>query len=597
MEIEYFVGIDFGHGETSVSRVPGYNGELRSRVQLRLGNHTEEQKVISALCKKNEKWSFFWGKDDCKYPDIREGFKGPISKLIKNDCKNDLESLREFGKMIFATILTNDQNLIFDPITGEANFVVCIANPSEWRCIDPNAPKEYLDFFRNECGIIPAVMCINESDAAFYTKYSVYSPNDTVFVIDLGSSTIDFTTYHNSKCLPECCWGHNLGAHLVEDKLVEKIYEDPNSKINIEKAVKARKAAGLGDADSPISLVARFAKESFYTNHSDELEVALRYSQLIAGWPNRSETVFELVLTKDQVQEAIAEYMSQLRLTFENAAQKLKNHGIIPTRILLSGGASRMNFVQESTKHIFMEAFPEVRIDPDTCPAWVVSDGAAEYAKVYMNVQGEGVTLHSQFDNWANNNLVETIKSAGLSAFQETLRECMLEDLKKSYIDSYSNTSLNSFESILRSILNTVTTTHKFKNRADKMFVDQVNAQVIKELKRIILKNYSKKISIVESFIDPSDNFTNVHVEIGSLHENINAMAYNLFCVGFFDDTVNWVRERDLSQRQLITDYAVREIPNTYYYEYEEDISLMIEEAHHKIDKILQENGLFIVSI
>ena len=33
---KYYIGIDFGHGETSVSRVPGTNGESVSRIPLRI---------------------------------------------------------------------------------------------------------------------------------------------------------------------------------------------------------------------------------------------------------------------------------------------------------------------------------------------------------------------------------------------------------------------------------------------------------------------------------------------------------------------------------------------------------------------------------
>lgn len=602
MEINYFVGIDFGHGETSVSRIPGYNEETCSRIPLRLTSHSDGQKVISALCKKEGKWSFVLGKDDFKQPDIREGFKGPISKLIAENEK-DYESLREFSKLIFETILTNDKELKFDSRTGEANFVVCIANPSDWRRKDANTPKKYLDFFRNECGIKPAAMCINESDAAFYTKHSVYSSEDTVFVIDLGSSTIDFTTYYNSECNPECCWGCNLGAHKVEDALVEKVCENKENEENILKVIEARKAAGLGSADAAISLAARFAKESFYTNHAEELEIKLRFSQLVFGGLKAS-TVFELILTKEELYDAIKEYRSELELTLENAVQKLKNEGIKLTRILLSGGASRMDFVKESTDQIFKKAFPKVEIDHDTYPEWVVSDGAAAYAKVYINAQKKVAALHSQFDNWANSNLIEAIQSAGLSAFQETLRESMREELKKRYIDSSSSTSLNSFENILRNILNTITSTYTFKSRADKMFIEKVNAQIIEKLKTIILEQYGKKISISESFIDPDDNFVDVPVDTSQLHENLNTIAYNLFCAGFFDDTVNWERARNTSERQQITDsavgnpsYGIEGIPDTYCYNYEGETSLMIEEAHTKIDKILQENGLFRISI
>ncbi|MBO5242982.1 MAG: hypothetical protein J6B36_01960, partial [Muribaculaceae bacterium] len=52
------------------------------------------------------------------------------------------EALREFGKLIFKRILEKDDELEYDPVTGEANFVICIACPTQWRKDDSSAPDE-----------------------------------------------------------------------------------------------------------------------------------------------------------------------------------------------------------------------------------------------------------------------------------------------------------------------------------------------------------------------------------------------------------------------------------------------------------------------
>ena len=48
-----YVGIDFRHGETTVSRVPGYNGAPVSQIALTNTNNAANKKIISALCKQN----------------------------------------------------------------------------------------------------------------------------------------------------------------------------------------------------------------------------------------------------------------------------------------------------------------------------------------------------------------------------------------------------------------------------------------------------------------------------------------------------------------------------------------------------------------
>ena len=223
----YFVGIDFGHGETTVSRVPGYNGAPVSQIAIKPSNNNEGKKIVSAVCRRNNKWSLVYGTEDYKLEDIREGFKGRISQM----SERDKESMREFAKLIFATILKNDTDLEYHS-PDDKNFELGIACPSDWVRVDSNSQQEYLNFFRYECGL-PVDHCIKESDAAFFTKFSGYASNDKVFVIDLGSSTIDFTTYSDSKCISSCCWGANLGAHRIEDALKPHIYRFDKNKENV----------------------------------------------------------------------------------------------------------------------------------------------------------------------------------------------------------------------------------------------------------------------------------------------------------------------------------------------------------------------------
>lgn len=594
---KFFVGIDFGHGETSVSRVPGTNAQKVSRVPLRISGDFSDQKVFSAICRSsNGEWQFVWSKDDLKRPDVMEGFKGMINKLPS--AKR--EALREFAKLVFKTILENDTELKYDHKTGEANFVICIANPSDWRRQSPNNPKEYLAFFQNEAGIKPAKMCINESDAAFYTKFDDYSPSDKVFVIDLGSSTIDFTTYHNSVCIHECCWGHNLGAHLVEDKLVEYGYTSAEEKeaniANMLVVTEQRKALHLGQAESALSLAARFEKEPYFTRVKNgptmyNLEVKVR--DLVPNWPKKSESAFTVIIDSSDVEVIIKDYILDLKLALSNAVKKLESYGISPNKVLLSGGASRMPFVKELT----MQAFPKAEVIRDNFPEWVVSDGAARYAEVHTHALEQAETLKNTFTNWANSNLIGVIKDAGLKAFQETLRELMKEELDSKFRSNELDNKLTHFESVLQGILNSVTSSYKFKSRADKKFTDSVNSQIESQLKSIIKAQYGKVVSISTSFVDPKDNFADVPVETNHLHETVEAIAYNLFCGGIFDNDVNWKKNRFRHERDQLVDSAIQIIPETYEYEFSGDITDMINEAVAKIDEVLISNGLFSVSM
>lgn len=598
-QTKYYVGIDFGHGETSVSRVPGTNGQKVSRIPLRVSGDFSYQKVFSAICRgENGEWQFVTSKDDLVKPSVIEGFKGQIATRTPQQ----LEAIREFAKLVFKSILANDPDLEYDPQTGEANFVICIACPTDWgrQNDDRDHRKEYLEFFQREAGIKPAIMCLNESDAAFYTKFETYSPSDTVFVIDLGSSTLDFTTYHNSICNRDLCWGPALGAHKVEDKIVNYGYTEAEDKDenmeNMLLVTTERERLHIGPAESALSLAARFAKEEYFTKLNygpTTYSLDLKVQHLVPKWAKKKQPAFSVEIDSTEVDRVINDYISALDIAFDEAVGKLQSHGISPNKVLLSGGASRMPFV----KKLAEKAFPKADIIRDNFPEWVVSDGAARYAEVHSQALAKADALKTTFTNWANSNLVDVIQSAGLSAFKDALREIMKEDLNSKYLSNESENNLNHFENIIRGILNTVTSSYRFKNRADQRFKDIVNAQIESQLKAIIKKQYGKDVTISQSFADPTKMFINVPVDTSYLHSNVETIGEHLFCGGFFDTDVNWEKPRLRSEREQLIEAAIQYIPDDYEYNYNGDTYEMIDHAVSKIDEVLRANGLFSVSM
>lgn len=584
MTPQFFIGFDIGHGETCVSRIPGYNGESISRIPLRNASQIDAQKVISAICRDDDgKWRFVTSTEDLASPDTKEGFKG----LIHTRTAEQKEALAKFTELVFKAILDNDKDLKYDPLTGEANFIICIANPSDWRRQNAKNPQEYLDFFRKEAGL-PAWICVNESDAAFYTKHDKYHPSDTVFVIDLGSSTIDFTTYNNSKCLTDLCWGANCGAHTVEDLLLEKSWEDNNNLTCISQIDREREVAGQGSSNSAISLAMRMAKEQYYYNSPNRFRIIIYEGDLIAGGHPTKE-VFSLALDKDQFTKAILEYTDQLELEINNAAQKLLGNGISPTHILLSGGASRMPFVSEITQ----KAFPNAIIDVDTTPEWIVSDGAAKYVEKYYNALIDMTEVQKIFTEWAQSNLADTIKKAGLAAFQNTLKQEMENELTSSYVNQETNTTLDDFTQKLIEILPQITHTDKFVENANNLFITSVNDQISSKVEDIIKNQYNKNITINTTFIDPNGLFRGVPVETDHIESIMKDIGTELFA---FITEVNMKKNRDFIERKKILDKALDIIPQCYVYDFVQDISEMITEANVKIEQIIKDNGLFQIS-
>ena len=375
MEKKYYIGIDFGHGETTVSRVPGYNGMPVSQIPLKPGNSAYEKKVISAICYKNDNWSLVFGQSDYQKDRLQVGFKGVIHDL----SEENREALRIFAQLIFERILDADREIVYKSV-DERNFVLGIACPTEWSSKEVNgyksAKEEYLDFFRSKCKL-PVDFCINESDAAFFTKYNDQNPTESVFVIDLGSSTIDFTTFVNYKVDEKLCWGSTKGAHRIEDILIKQILDTGDNRVNLMDVVRMReKTYVTSDITPALSLYIRQQKERHYIDKLDHIQVNLLIRDFVFQ-PREMKFCVLWVAYKDEYERIIESYIQELQNEIIKAKQRLTLNGITPARVILSGGAARMPFFEQCVRDQFADSI----IDKDNEPECVVAHGVALYAK------------------------------------------------------------------------------------------------------------------------------------------------------------------------------------------------------------------------
>ena len=534
----YFVGIDFGHGETTVSRVPGYNGAPVSQIAIKPSNNNEGKKIVSAICRRNNQWSLVYGRQDYKLEDVREGFKGRISKM----SMKDKESMREFAKLIFQTILQNDTDLTYSS-SDDKNFELGIACPSDWVRLEANSQQEYLNFFREECGL-PVDHCIKESDAAFFTKFRKYASNDKVFVIDLGSSTIDFTTYSDSKCISSCCWGENLGAHRIEDALMPGIYGFDKNKENVAKLKQFKINNGLTDnVEAAISLFVRSAKEEFFTENRDSFRLRIEYQELTQNWTGSSwDICIGYDISKEEFYCIIANYMQSIKETLNNAKIKLSTNGITPNRVLLSGGASRMPFIKEYAEQIF-----GVNVDVDQQPECVVSNGIALYAQKFDQAFDE------LLNSLRNIDFESVYKKADTDATADAIKELVPSVVSKVKDCSgcTGNRMRTMFCDFIRGLDESNTT---FKN----LVLSKLKSTLNSAARQAIASAYKKVFNL-----DVNTSDVNIDVQANILSFSQESFQpgggwYNSFTVwidgasGRFDFT--WDKPRDYSERCKIAD-------------------------------------------
>ncbi len=519
----YFVGIDFGHGETTISKVyrapivPGGPDQINiSPIAIRDSNNVALQKIITAVCKKDGKWAFVENHEDYKCDDLREGFKGMVRCNINspryNEAKimspKDNESMKEFAKLIFE-VIKKDGDISYNSFE-DRNFILGIACPSDWVLIDEDAQKDYLEFFREECGL-PVDICIKESDAAFFTKFANYAPNDTVFVIDIGSSTIDFTTYSNKKCMGDLCWGANLGAHIIDDIILGDIMCDERNKRGIEEISEHRRQVGyIGDINTPISLYARQQKESYYSQGLKRFSIEIRNEAVTTNWEGDTwDCCVRYSKTDVQFESLISGYKNDLKETLISAKNKLSEAGITPNYILLSGGASRMPFVKEFAESIFNSA----TIDKDKNPEYVVSNGIALYED-------------AQFECWKkieekiqSNNFNELYIQADRDATKEATTELFPPVLNQ--IQGSQDLTGNAMYKLIANFF---------------LGLNQNNAEYVKLLNKSINETINRKAynyikdalySIFRVEIEPSDVKISIQTQALSYHIGFFQKGYN----------------------------------------------------------------------
>lgn len=417
----YLIGIDFGHGETTASFYNTESCRTVERLHILDGNTLESCKVESAVCRNTEtgEWQFARDIRDYALPDFTLHFKAPMNEITP---KNK-EAFAAFIKLVFEHILDNQSFLEYDPLTGERNFEIYVACPSGWgKKEDKTQILEYKKFISS---IIPVDWIIKESDAAYF-KFKAKNDfsNSSVLVVDIGSSTIDFTAYDVNVSKPSTD-GKKHGASAVEN-LINKYFEEHNVDFNAarQNAEPQCVANNLNWHNAVVHYI-KGQKEDFYTNKFANLDLDLLNRSICPGITGRIFGADGYSFSQKQLEEEILVPYRQTLLQDLNAEiLRLKDEQIgIPQIVVLTGGASRMPWLQKLVKDVFSDS----EVCRDNEPSYVVSDGIAYYAYAHYQLKPNVERVIANF--WAeydDNKLAELI----WEQFNVSLRNKQLPKIK-----------------------------------------------------------------------------------------------------------------------------------------------------------------------
>ena len=415
----YLIGIDFGHGETTASYLDTENPD-KGVQQLHIldGNSAETYKVESAVCRDENtgEWRFAVNDADYSSPNYSIQFKARMDEIKPEDK----EAFSAFIRLVFEHIIDNQHFLKYNPQTGEKNFKLYIACPSGWGTKEDDTQiQKYREFVSS---IIPVEWVIKESDAAYFkfkAKKKGIPANLTVLVIDIGSSTIDFTCYGNEIVGPDSSLsnGEKHGASLVERSICKYFKENDEDYQEAEKNAAEYPKVKWLDA---VTHYVKSKKEIYYTKELTILTLDFSQGNISPLLPRKR--VFDSVrLEKETLEDKIlAWYKKLLKGDLEAVRNKLQNVEVV----ILTGGASRMPWLQRLVRDVFSSSTKIIR---DNEPSYVVSDGIAAYAyAVYQLEKQIKDAIDSFWKKYNDENLSKLI----LGYFNESLQNIQLPMIK-----------------------------------------------------------------------------------------------------------------------------------------------------------------------
>lgn len=352
MKISETIGFDLGHGETAVAKAIVESAEPPEMLEV---NHKKVQ--ITALG-----WHPDLGYLVGEQALIQAGVTQlEISfKQKPNDNPNYRKTIRHFLEVYHHLLQESKQ------IEGGETSHFYVGCPSGWSASEREAYQQLLQ----ETGI-QSLSVVPESRAAFMQakeagKLEYNKLLSSVLIVDIGSSTTDFTLVKSLSEVPIDFGSNALGASLIdraifartlanhEDReLLEMVFEDyPHHQARCELACRKAKED-------------YFANELLYKGPQSFARGFESINEEIYFIPQVNQTIIQEILNQPLPELGHKSWIEAFRLAVKEAKKKLDEQRFLPKVVLMTGGASRMAFTRQICAEFFPEPDTQVRPDPE----------------------------------------------------------------------------------------------------------------------------------------------------------------------------------------------------------------------------------------
>ncbi|MEH2205036.1 MAG: Hsp70 family protein [Nostoc sp.] len=366
MEILETIGFDLGHGETAVAKA--------------IVESIEPPQMLEINNKKNQITALGWHPKLGYLVGEQALIQAGVTQLtisFKQKPNNDpkyRETISTFVATYYRLLKESKQ------LAGGESSYFYIGCPSGWSVSDRTEYQKLLQ----EAGI-HQLNVVPESRAAFMQakeagKLEYDKLLASVLIVDIGSSTTDFTLVKSLEEIPIDFGSNTLGASLIDKAIFARTLANHEQKALLEKVFQE-----YPHHQARCELACRKAKEDYFSNeqlYSDSESFARGFESIneqIYFIPQVNKLMMEEILNQPLPELENHSWIKSFRDSLKEAKEKLEKLGIVPKLLLMTGGASRMKFTHILCQEIFPE--PETLLRPDPEPERCIAMGLARVGR------------------------------------------------------------------------------------------------------------------------------------------------------------------------------------------------------------------------
>ncbi len=395
MAFTKIIGMDIGHGETSVVCM-----EVDTKKIHRLALGPNQEKVVPSVVGITDNGDVIIGRQAGEGNNVKEVIayfkKSPkyFDELVMGRKRS--ECITMFVKALVKQIFLYNKDVLTEAEKDNIQLVVGCPSTTDWT--DDANRRKYEKLLRSASGFANTTV-VPESRAALFSTFTSQGMQgitaaDGVLVFDFGSSTADCTFMSMGKMRMEYSW--TLGASAIEEAMFEEMQEELS-----KKAAEKKVRAAFPNIRSIEFALRLDYKEKYYTNTLPEDDATfVRRANVLdksgnpvlddEGKPRKLkvdlDVDWELMnkVTKGKQffispgagqQSVKNSWYGHCESFLNKAKEELQNRKLSYKAVMLTGGASKMGFVQQLCQDIFGGRGAKILISQD--PSFSVSLGLA----------------------------------------------------------------------------------------------------------------------------------------------------------------------------------------------------------------------------